>query len=77
MSFKIDIEQIKKNDYKYYQLLIKQLIFIRREKKTLNKAQKVYNNTTIKKIPISPDMCVNFLSLESVSTQSKYPFDSH
>lgn len=30
---KIDIEQIKKNDYKYYQLLIKQLIFIRREKK--------------------------------------------
>ncbi|WP_258026467.1 hypothetical protein [Staphylococcus delphini] len=56
---------------------MKQLIFIRREKKTLNKAQKVYNNTTIKKIPISPDMCVNFLSLESVSTQSKYPFDSH
>lgn len=68
---KIDMEHIKKYDLEYYKLLTNQLIFIRQEnERILNKAQKVYNNAVIKKVPFISSICVDYLALEKFATDS-------
>lgn len=62
---KIDMQYIKEQDLEYYKLLTNQLIFIRQEnQRIVNKAQKVYNNAMIKKVPFFKSMCVDYLALE-------------
>lgn len=68
---KTDMEHIKKHDLEYYKLLTNQLIFIRQEnERILNKAQKVYNNAVIKKVPFISSICVDYLALEKFATDS-------
>lgn len=68
---KIDMKHIKKHDLEYYKLLTNQLIFIRQEnERILNKAQKVYNNAVIKKVPFISSICVDYLALEKFATDS-------
>jgi len=69
---KIDMQYIKKQDLEYYNLLTNQLIFIRQEnQRILNKAQKVYNNAMIKKVPFFKSMCVDYLALEKYAKDLK------
>ncbi|GEQ06586.1 type III toxin-antitoxin system ToxN/AbiQ family toxin [Staphylococcus gallinarum] len=68
---KVDMKYIKEHDQEYYKLLVSQLIFIRQEnQRILNKAQKVYSNAVIKKVPFIVSMCVDFLALEKYVTDS-------
>lgn len=62
----VDMEQIKIQDSDYYQLLVKQLIFIRQEEeRILSKAQKVYRNAVINQVPFISEICVDFRALET------------
>lgn len=62
----VDMEQIKIQNFDYYQLLVKQLIFIRQEEeRILSKAQKVYRNAVINRVPFISEICVDFRALET------------
>lgn len=67
----IDMEGIKKDDPTYYSLVRNQLVFIRNEEQRIKqKAKKVYNNRTIKKVTFYTNMCVDFKLLEKECLKS-------